>query len=215
MPRYSLPRKTWQRVVFVLVAMVMIVTRLNKSLTGGSRRTGTAAERHTPPRNSPTWQTLDGCTLVEDGSNDGDSFVLRHEGRDYTFRLYFVDCPESSHHPRNGERLASQGRYFGGLSAAETIAAGEAAREFSLHRLRGGPVRVVTRWEPVFDSARRYALITVQGEDLAEQLVRHGLARIHTLGASPPGGEPERDIRLRLHSLERTARARKEGAWTR
>jgi hypothetical protein len=54
--------------------------------------------------------------------NDGDSFHLEHGGRVHEFRLYFADAPEKKRHPLNGDRLAEQGQYFGGLSEAATVA---------------------------------------------------------------------------------------------
>ena len=224
MPRYTLPRKTWQRIVFVLSIAALIVVRLNKSVPGQGSRQDSRAPRNgsetrgssresTPPPSTGKWQTLEGCLLVEDKGNDGDSFVLRHGDSEYTFRLYFVDCPEKYRHQWNGDRLAEQGRYFGGLSEEETIAVGEAARDFSLGLLRKGPVTVFTRWEPVYDSERRYAFVTADGRDLAAALVSRGLARIHTKGAKRPGGTSEREEQSRLHALERTAKNQRLGAW--
>lgn len=219
MPRFKFPRKTWQRVVFVLAVAAYIVVRFNRSIPheprssrppGGTRD---VPRQSTPPRATGEWATLAGCTLVEDKGNDGDSFVLRHEGRDYTFRLYFVDCPEKYRHQFNGDRIAEQGRYFGGLSEDETIAVGESARDFSLNLLRRGPVEVLTRWEAVYDSERRYAFVKAGGQDLVEALVSRGLARIHTKGANRPGGKSSRDEQSRLHSLERQAKSQRLGGW--
>jgi endonuclease YncB( thermonuclease family) len=160
------------------------------------------------------WEELRGCTLVEDRGNDGDSFVVRHQGKDHTLRLYFADCPEKYRHQYNGGRIAEQGRYFDGLTGEETVGVGEDARDFTLSVLRPRPFTVLTRWEPVFDSQRFYAFVTLaQGEDLAELLVARGLARIHTKGENRPGGAAASTEKQRLQSVERKAKAANVGAW--
>lgn len=160
-----------------------------------------------------TWQELQDCTLVEERSNDGDSFEVRHGGAVHTLRLYFADCPEKTRHQYNGPRLAEQGQYFDGLTEEETVAVGASAREFSLRLLRAAPFRVLTRWEPVFESGRFFAFVTVEAGDLAEMLVKEGLARVHTKGENRPGGKTVRAAKKHLLDLERQAKISKRGAW--
>jgi endonuclease YncB( thermonuclease family) len=165
-----------------------------------------------------SWQRLEGCRMVAYGANDGDSFKVDTGNGEHVFRLYFVDCPEKQRHPANGDRLADQGIYFGGLGESGVLLAGAAAREFTLKKLRAGTFAVVTRWEKVFDSGRFYGHVLVPGpdgrmEDLAELLVAAGLARIHTLGSDHPGRGRERDVRRRLLLLEAEARSAGRGAW--
>jgi len=165
-----------------------------------------------------SWERFAGCRLVAYPPNDGDSFKVDTGTGEHVFRLYFVDCPEKQRHPAGGERLADQGAYFGGLGEDEILRAGVAAREFSLKLLRAGDFTVVTRWEKVFDSGRYYGHVLVSGadgkpEDLAEQLVSAGLARIHTMGAENPGRGTEREVRQRLRQLEESARNGGRGAW--
>lgn len=161
------------------------------------------------------WEELHNCTLVEDRGNDGDSFIVLHDGQRHTLRLYFVDCPEKVRHQHNGPRIAEQGQYFGGLAEEETTAVGEAARDFSLNELRAAPFTILSRWEPVFDSERHYAFVTVEKGDLAELLVRNGLCRIYTKGESRPGAPAKGAAgeKQRLESLEAQARTAKLGAW--
>jgi len=40
------------------------------------------------------WETLVDCKLKNNSFNDGDSFHVSHKGKEYIFRLYFVDTPE-------------------------------------------------------------------------------------------------------------------------
>ena len=189
--------------------------------TGSSRKSGTgvyqtqSSSKHgTPgPHRTGVWEVLQNCTLMEDRLNDGDSFVVGHQGTGHTFRLYFADSPEKYRHKFNGQRIAEQGRYFGGLTEAETIAVGEDARDFSLALLRENTFTVITRWEPVFDSERFYAFVTVGQGDLAELLVRKGLARIYTKGENRPGGITTAKEKERLTGMERKAKSAQIGAW--
>ena len=41
------------------------------------------------------WQTIRNCRLIENESNDGDSFHVKADGEERIFRLYFVDTPEA------------------------------------------------------------------------------------------------------------------------
>ncbi len=150
---------------------------------------------------------------MEERSNDGDSFLVTQGGQNHTLRLYFADCPEKHRHQYNGQRIAEQGRYFGGLSEEQTVGAGEAARDFSLGLLRKAPFNVLTRWERVYNSERFYGFVTTAEGDLAEGLVARGLARIYTKGENRPQGRTSSEEKARLSELERTARQAKLGAW--
>ena len=164
-------------------------------------------------RNAGVWEELQGSVLVENKTNDGDSFEVRHGRGSSTLRLYFVDCPEKNRHLFNGDRIADQGRYFGGLSEGRTVEMGEAARDFSLETLRRQPFTVLTRWERVFDSDRCYAFVTTADGDLAELLVAQGLARIFTKGENRPGGAGAAKAKGHLSKLEREAQISRRGAW--
>lgn len=41
------------------------------------------------------WQAIRNCSLIENESNDGDSFHVKADGEERIFRLYFVDTPEA------------------------------------------------------------------------------------------------------------------------
>jgi hypothetical protein len=41
------------------------------------------------------WQTLHNCRLIDNESNDGDSFHAEADGEERIFRLYFADTPEA------------------------------------------------------------------------------------------------------------------------
>lgn len=219
----------WFTVLALLLAGLVGFARWKGWLPGEESRAGqppvSSSRKSSPPpqpgaevrkaevRRVGSWDELQGCTLVEDRLNDGDSFVVRHGPKDYTLRLYFADCPEKTRHQYNGERIAEQGEYFGGLQEAETVAVGGDARDFSLGLLRAAPFRVLTRWERVYDSERIYAFVTVETGDLAELLVAQGLARIHTKGENRPAGPSAGAAKQQLRRLEQQARQSKRGAW--
>ena len=214
MLRAMLPAGNAGRWLLGLALAALVVLRLQKQLPapGGTRPQADA------PVASEHWERLDGCRLVESSGNDGDSFRVAAGGKEIVLRLYFADCPEKNRNRFNAERLRDQGRYFGGLDEEVTLAVGKAARAYSLDRLRAAPFTVYTRWEPVFDSERRYAHVSVAGatggtEDLATALVREGLARIHTTGAPHPAGTSERQLRTALREAEKSARSQRRGAW--
>lgn len=170
-------------------------------------------------RTENAFQVLEGAVLIEHGANDGDSFRLRHGGREEVYRLYFVDaCERSDRYPK---RLIYQSRYFGGhLSPDEVMALGEEARAFTLALLRREPFEVCTRNETVMESARLHAMIRFPGAPegrrwLSERLVSGGLARIYTKGTDLPDGTPRQVFTDHLERLEAEARSKARGAWSR
>src|ERR1041385_5158671 len=56
------------------------------------------------------WTIFEECRLIDHPSNDGDSFHVSHGNKEYLFRLYLVDAPETN--GRNPERLIEQAKYF-------------------------------------------------------------------------------------------------------
>jgi len=208
----------WKFTLLVLgVAGAVALARWKGWLPEGPLRSGSGpsvpAEGQKPVRLAGGWEELRGCTLAEDRANDGDSFEVWHGGKRHVIRLYFVDCPEKVRHQYNGARIADQGRYFGGLTEAETVGIGERARDFTLERLRASSFTVLTRWEQVFDSERHYAFVTLREGDLGELLAGEGLARIFTKGENRPGGARAGAEKQRLLSLERRAKKARRGAW--
>lgn len=165
------------------------------------------------------FETLQDARLVEHRDNDGDSFHITHDGgEEHEFRLYFADAPEKRLHQFNGDRIEQQGRYFGGLSTEQTIGIGLEAKALTQKLLTGRRFTVQTRWQRVFDSGRYFAFVffeeeSSRTEELSEKLVRTGLCRIYTQGANLPDGRHEKEFEAHLKTLEREAKARKQGAW--
>lgn len=171
------------------------------------------------------FERLTGCVLVDNKSNDGDSFrVKTASGKERIFRLYFVDAPETgvvsyADGTTSEKRLAHQADYFGGLSQDQTIAVGKRARKWTRDLLKKvGSFTIETRNEIVFNNRRHYALVRIPmgtGEErwLHELLVEEGLVRVYTKGTNLPSGVEVEKQKRRLHKLEEEARKARKGGW--
>lgn len=169
---------------------------------------------------------LKGCKLVPTEWADGDSFEIQTaEGKNHTIRLYGADCMEwHVTDDTDARRLRTQRRYFGigecektaqasikaakdlgQLAAAETSAA--LALSFTVHTAfadaRGDGKH-----------KRIYGFVTTStGDDLAERLVRLGLARAFGVYRTTPGGKSADEYRGFLQDIELQAAKRGVGAW--
>lgn len=159
------------------------------------------------------WEVLDRCRLITNAVVDGDSFQATHEGRDYSFRLYFVDAPEADTELK--DRLQDQAAYFG-IGVGDVPRAGELAAKFTREKLSGREFTVITRWQNALGRgrlARFYGEVVVDGKNLGEELVAHGLARIYGLKANRSDGTRSTTVINTLKNLELTAREQKRGVW--
>ena len=164
------------------------------------------------------FQVLTAVTLVDDPANDGDTFLLNTPEGQQRFCLYFVDTVET-----NGgqpEAARDMAGYFGFDSEELLRAVGLEARAFSLRLLGASAFRVVTRWEKNPDEDAYLAFIYLKDPDrglinLAQWLVRYGLARIVPCEQDQPNGASAAQFRELL--LEEEARGKSEavGAWNR
>lgn len=161
-----------------------------------------------------SWTRLEGCTLVANPYNDGDSFRVRHDGKEYLFRLYYIDTPENDlEYP---QRLREQADYFGIVDPVEVKNIGQAATQFVRERLSSAPFTVITRWHGAQGrgtTPRFYAFVETLHGDLAEELVAAGLARVYGVRVTRPDGERATEYRARLLKLEDGARESRVGAW--
>jgi endonuclease YncB( thermonuclease family) len=161
-----------------------------------------------PVQAAKPWQTLENCTLVESWRNDGDSFKVHWNGGELTIRLYFADTPESDY--RYMDRTKAQAAYFG-ITEDQAVQVGKMAKEFTKNALKDG-FSVRTRWQGVFGgqkAMRKYGIVSVGDQDLAEMLVANGLARIHGMGIR---GKTWEEVE-RLKVLEAEAKREGRGAW--
>ena len=158
------------------------------------------------------WIVLENCQLVPNTANDGDSFHVSVSGKQYMFRLYFVDAPETD--AADPKRLTEQAKHFG-VTVPQVIEVGEAAKKFAREKLSES-FTVTTRMANAMGRSngnRFYAFVQTRDGDLGEQLIANGLARIHGRTATRPRGSTSTAERQRLEELEREAKQRKAGGW--
>ncbi len=158
------------------------------------------------------WVTYQNCRLLPNPANDGDSFHVRAGGKEYIFRLYFVDTPETD--ASLPERVAEQAKYFR-VSVPQTLQIGAEAERFTREKL-SRPFTVETCKEDARGRSRlpRYfAFVEMGSEDLAETLVRNGLARVYGAPGHPPDRAAPATEKRKLEQLERNAKSQKLGGW--
>jgi DNA uptake protein ComE-like DNA-binding protein len=158
------------------------------------------------------WTRLERCHLVPNPGNDGDSFHVSDGKKEYIFRLYLVDAPETD--AADPARLIEQAKHFG-ISVPQVVELGETAKSFVQQKL-AGPFMVNTRMSDAMGRSKNerfYAFVQTKEGDLGEQLIANGLARIHGRRAPPPGASSSADERQKLEELEDKAKQYKLGGW--
>src|SRR6266487_7125967 len=158
------------------------------------------------------WTKLEHCQLVPDPANDGDSFHVRANEKEYIFRLYLVDAPETD--AANPARLIEQAKYFG-ISVPQVIELGEAAKAFVKEKL-AAQFTVVTHLANAMGRSnieRFYAFVQTKDGDLGEQLVANGFARVYGRRGRPPEGLSSAAELQKLKTLENQAKQGKLGGW--
>jgi DNA uptake protein ComE-like DNA-binding protein len=161
---------------------------------------------------SKDWIVLKDCQLIANPANDGDSFHVSAGEKEYLFRLYFVDAPETDE--MTPRRLVDQAKYFE-MTVPQAIEVGRAAKEFVREKL-SAPFTVFTHMSDAMGQSRLerfYAFVQTKDGDLGEQLVRNGLARSYGFKATPPGLKSSRIELDKLQQLEDEAKREKIGAW--
>jgi len=150
---------------------------------------------------------------------DGDSFLVQlSDGREFVFRLYYVDCPESDGSQRTSfERIQEQSAFFGIPNPLTTkragIEAGEKTREWLAE-----PFTVHTSFAkaPSGQGGQRYyAFIELEdGTLLGEKLITEGWARVHGTQRRTPDGTYFKDHAALLEDLQLVAAVNRNGVWT-
>ncbi len=184
--------QTWSRRSVVTVAFLIVAAQ--------------CALAHEP------WLILKNCQEIANDSNDGDSFHVRAAGKEYIFRLYFVDAPETD--ASFPDRVGEQAKYFH-LTLPQTLQLGDFAKRFTKERLsRSFTVRTCLQDALGRSKKERfYAFIETGEGDLAELLVANGMARVHGSVATPEGLSTPGREREKLERLEREAKTAQVGGW--
>lgn len=152
------------------------------------------------------WQRLEGCRFVEGKDHDGDSFHVTSGGKNYRFRIYFADCPETD---LRDNRYEEQMVWFG-VGMDDVLAYGEKAKAFTESALRK-PFTVFTKWQNAMGAGNtpRFCgmVYTSEGENLSELLVGAGLARAHGFKCTDfPDRDGWRRFAERMGELEKKAK---------
>ncbi len=191
----------------IAAAVAMLVPAL---LAARPRSVGNTT--HPPAAIHGNWQALNNCVYVANASNDGDSFHISAGGKQYLFRLYFVDAPETDAGFK--DRVDEQAKYFG-ITSEQVVQVGKIAKAFTREKL-AQPFTVRTCFQDALGRSRMerfYAIVQTATGDLGEQLIENGLARIHGASANPVG-LPSANVEWRkLNGLENAAKAEKVGGW--
>ena len=166
-----------------------------------------------PAASAAKWQKLTGCRLVSDQYMDGDSFHVRHGNKEYIFRLYFVDAPETDR--EIADRITEQAAYWS-IPELRITRLGRKAKSLTEKALKSD-FTVYTQWEDAQGASqmqRFYAVVKIGHDDLAELLVGAGLARVYGATTPLPDGTSIDTYFQRLHQLEARAKRKKLGAWS-
>src|SRR5262249_1589270 len=133
-----------------------------------------AAAVNAGARESKDWIVLENCRLISNPANDGDSFHASSGAREYIFRLYMVDAPETD--AMNPARLVEQAKYFA-ITVPQAIEVGQIAKEFTREKL-SEPFTVFTRMSDAMGHSkleRFYAFVQTKDGDLGESWFAMGL----------------------------------------
>ena len=156
------------------------------------------------------WDLLENCRLLRRSGNDGDSFHVQHDGREYIFRLYYVDTPETN--LSFPARVKEQAEYFN-LDSNDMLRLGKEAGRFTERILSGGPFTVATKWEDARGNSRlprHFAFVITSQGDLDERLMAEGYVRLY--GMKIDGSLGSRKYQV-LKKLEAEARRERVGVW--
>ncbi len=162
---------------------------------------------------SERWTELKGCVLVDNPSNDADSFHVRHGTNEYILRLYFVDAPETN--DRFPDRVREQAEWFS-TTEAMVLHFGDASTEYVKRLLGARPFTAYTQFVDARGASampRIFAMVTVGDRYLCELLVEQGFARLYGIRRDLPDGTPRRRHERRLADLEKEAQWKRVGLW--
>ncbi|MDD3275712.1 MAG: hypothetical protein PHP93_01535 [Kiritimatiellales bacterium] len=169
---------------------------------------------------SAEWIVLENCRLVENQSNDGDSFVVEcstpYRGETQNrFRLYFVDTAETdSNSDFKRERLKEQAAYWESDNPDVALKMGLRAEQTVKKWMRSSfSVYTQGEYAPSMGAPRYYALVQIGGRWLDELLAEEGLVRIYGDGTDLPDGTSADNHWRKLHELERAARSAGLNGW--
>lgn len=210
-------------VLVLIITLVAILLKESRPVPVAAIPIGKAAAPATSPSENglpppkAEFEVFPKAKLVESKNNEADTLRIKLDDRhdEIVFTLYFVDAPDASlTHP---QLVQDQSRYFQ-INQDLVLKMGAEAAAYVTGLLKTKPFTLLTRWEPVPDRSRYYALIMVETEKgkvyLADLLMQKGYGRLAGISCDLPGGvKGADDYGLYLHQLSKQAREAKIGVW--
>jgi endonuclease YncB( thermonuclease family) len=210
-------------VLVLIITLVAILLKESRPVPVAAIPIGKAAAPATSPSENglpppkAEFEVFPKAKLVESKNNEADTLRIKLDDRhdEIVFTLYFVDAPDASlTHP---QLVQDQSRYFQ-INQDNVLKMGAEAAAYVTGLLKTKPFTLLTRWEPVPDRSRYYALILVETEKgnvyLADLLMQKGYGRLAGISCDLPGGvKGADDYGLYLHQLSKQAREAKIGVW--
>jgi len=163
-------------------------------------------------------ERLPGAVLLPVAANDGDSFRIAVEDREFVIRLYFIDCPEkSAATSADARRVREQTRYFGLPDEARAFHWGREAAAFTRQQLNR-PFTVYTAYASALGRSKEgriYGFVeTADGKDLGGLLVQHGYARPQGVRRALPDGTHRDEALEQLNDYQTVAILKRRGIWS-
>jgi hypothetical protein len=158
--------------------------------------------------------------LVENQSNDGDSFVIEcatpYRGEmQNRFRLYFVDTAETDSNSKfKRDRLKEQAAYWESDNPDFALQMGLRAEQTVKKWMRSSfTVYTQGGYAPSMGAPRYYAMIRIKDRWMDELLAEEGLVRIIGDSTDLPDGTSAASHLRTLHEEERAARDAGRNGW--
>lgn len=208
-------------VLVLIITLVAILLKESRPVPVAAIPVGKAAPTAVAESSAPApkaeFEVFTKARLVASKNNEGDTLRIKLDDQhdETVFTLYFVDAPEITlTHP---QLVQDQARYFQ-ISQDAVLKAGAEAASYVTNLLKDRTFTLLTRWEPVPDRSRYYALVMVDTDKgkvyLADLLMQKGHARLAGLSCDLPGGvQGAADYGRYLLDLGKAARVAKTGVW--
>lgn len=170
---------------------------------------------------------IQNCVLVPTEWADGDSFLVQTpDGDEHTVRLYGADCIEwHVTDESDARRLREQRRYFGitqtGGNPQESIRIAKdygAAAAKEVRDVLREPFTLYTAYSDARGDGKYKRIygfvVTHDGADLSEHLVKQGLARAYGVTKETYDGRTRNEYRASLEDFELIAARSGKGVWS-
>lgn len=155
------------------------------------------------------YEDLDGARFVDDPGNEGDQFLVEHQGGRFPVRLLWVECAPVK---ADGTRLKAVTSHFD-ISETEAVDLGRTAREFTQGYLEGKPLRLLLRPGQEKNGARAALVFLPEVGLFQSVLVEQGLAMVKINNSNARRGGLESAFLSTLQEREQSAKKRDNGAW--